>query len=251
MKQFYERERVSIGEAILEVSNLAGNGVKNASFVLHKGEILGIGGMVGAKRTELMKILFGNGHITAGSIRLRGKEIIPQNPRQMIRQGLCMITEDRAITGLMTERNIRENIVIANHYKFRKFFLNLRNERVTAKEQMKRLNVKASSENQLVKNLSGGNQQKVILAKWMLTKGDIFIMDEPTRGIDVGAKEEIYKLMVEIARQGGAVLLVSSDMLELVSMSDRITVMRDGVTVGVLEQEKISEENMMQMIVGG
>ena len=162
-----------------------------------------------------------------------------------------MITEDRAITGLMTERNIKENILVANHYKTPRFFLNLRRETRIARQEMERLNVKASSENQLVKNLSGGNQQKVILAKWMLTKGDIFIMDEPTRGIDVGAKEEIYKLMVEIARQGGAILLVSSDMLELVSMSDRVVVMRDGSTVGMLEQENISEENMMQMIVGG
>lgn len=251
MKQFYERERVSVGEPVLEVSNLEGDGVRDASLILHKGEILGIGGMVGAKRTELMKLLFGNGQITGGTIRLRGKGIVPKNPKQMIGQGLCMITEDRAITGLMTERNIKENILIANHYKYPRFFLNIRKETAIARREMERLNVKAASENQLVKNLSGGNQQKVILAKWMLTKGDIFIMDEPTRGIDVGAKEEIYKLMVEIVRQGGAVLLVSSDMLELVSMSDRIVVMRDGVTVGVLEQEEISEEKMMQMIVGG
>lgn len=251
MKQFYERERVPIGESVLEISELSGDGVKNASLVLHKGEILGIGGMVGAKRTELMKMLFGNGRITGGMIRLRGKEMLPRNPKQMIQQGLCMITEDRAITGLMTERNIKENILVANHYKTPRFFLNLRRETRIARQEMERLNVKASSENQLVKNLSGGNQQKVILAKWMLTKGDIFIMDEPTRGIDVGAKEEIYKLMVEIARQGGAILLVSSDMLELVSMSDRVVVMRDGSTVGMLEQENISEENMMQMIVGG
>ena len=162
-----------------------------------------------------------------------------------------MITEDRAISGLMLERDIKENILIAEFNKHPKAFLNLKKDRQTANEEMHRLNVKAASIQQLTKSLSGGNQQKVILAKWMLTKGDIFIMDEPTRGIDIGAKEEIYKLIVEIARNGGSVLMVSSDMLELVSMSDRIVVMRDGYSAGVLEANEISEENIMRVIVSG
>lgn len=250
-KQFYERERVAIGENVLEVKNLSGDGVVDASFCLKKGEVLGIGGMVGSKRTELMKLIFGAGRITGGEMILRGEKIVPRSPAQMIQKGFCMITEDRAISGLMLERDLKENILIADFTKHPKAFLNLKKDRETADTEMRRLNVKASSYLQLAKSLSGGNQQKVILAKWLLTKGDVFIMDEPTRGIDIGAKEEIYKLIVEIARQGGAILLVSSDMLELVSMSDRVVVMRDGYSAGVLETNEISEENIMRVIVSG
>lgn len=250
-KQFYERERVPIGETVLEVKNLSGDGVQDASFCLKRGEVLGIGGMVGSKRTELMKLIFGAGRITGGEVYLHGEKIHPKSPAYMMQKGFCMITEDRAISGLMLERDIKENILIAEFNKHPKAFLNLKKDRQTANEEMHRLNVKAASIQQLTKSLSGGNQQKVILAKWMLTKGDIFIMDEPTRGIDIGAKEEIYKLIVEIARNGGSVLMVSSDMLELVSMSDRIVVMRDGYSAGVLEANEISEENIMRVIVSG
>lgn len=250
-KQFYERERVPIGDVILKVENLCGDGVKNASFELHRGEVLGIGGMVGSKRTELLKLIFGAGNIKGGKIVLNGREIHPASPRMMLKEGMCMITEDRAITGLMLARDLKENIMICDYSKHPRFALNLRKEAKIAQEEMKRLNVKANSYRQLAMSLSGGNQQKIILAKWLLTKGDIFILDEPTRGIDIGAKEEIYKLIVEIARQGGAVLLVSSDMLEIVSMSDRIVVMRDGVSAGELALEDISEENIMRIVVGG
>lgn len=250
-KQFYERERVPIGQTLLEVENLSGDGVRNASFTLHSGEILGIGGMVGSKRTELMKLIFGAGHIAGGRIRLNGSFISPTSPREMLRRGVCMITEDRAITGLMLRRDLKENIMICEYSKRPRLLLDTSQERRIAAQEIQRLNIKAESFRQLALNLSGGNQQKVILAKWLLTKGDIFILDEPTRGIDIGAKEEIYKLMVEIARQGGAIVLVSSDMLELVSMSDRIVVMRDGATVGELDQEDISEENIMRIVVGG
>lgn len=250
-KQFYERERVCIGEPVLEVKNLSGDGVRDASFCLKRGEVLGIGGMVGSKRTELMKLIFGAGRITGGEVYLHGEKIQPRSPGQMMQKGFCMITEDRAISGLMLERDIKENILIAEFNKHPKALLNLKKDREIAREEMQRLNVKAASFQQLAKSLSGGNQQKVILAKWLLTKGDIFIMDEPTRGIDIGAKEEIYKLIVEIARNGGSVLMVSSDMLELVSMSDRIVVMRDGCSAGILETDEISEENIMRVIVSG
>ena len=250
-KQFYERERVAIGEPVLEVKNISGDGVMDASFCLKKGEVLGIGGMVGSRRTELMKLVFGAGHITGGEVYLNGEKITPRSPAQMIQKGFCMITEDRAISGLMLERDLKENILIADFTKHPKAFLNLKKDRETADVEMRRLNVKAASYMQLAKSLSGGNQQKVILAKWLLTKGNVFIMDEPTRGIDIGAKEEIYKLIVELARQGGAILLVSSDMLELVSMSDRVVVMRDGYSADILEAHEISEENIMRVIVSG
>ena len=248
---FYERERVPIGDVILSVKHLSGDGVKDVSFNLRQGEVLGIGGMVGSKRTELMRLLFGAGNITSGRIIYKGAAIKPRSPAQMIKHNICMITKDRAITGLCWAVTLKENIVIKPNEKYQKFMLNLREEKNTAEEQIKKLYIKVQSAAQIVRNLSGGNQQKVILAKWLLTQGDVFIMDEPTRGIDIGAKEEIYKLIVEIARQGGAVLLVSSDMLEIVSMSDRIIVMRDGISAGELELEEISEENIMRIVVGG
>ena len=250
-KQFYERETVPIGETVLKVNNLSGDGVKNASFDIRRGEVLGIGGMVGSKRTELMKLLFGAGRIESGEIFLHGKKIIPRSPRQMIRSGFCMVTEDRAVTGLMLGRSIRENAVVARFSKNPAALLNQKEEETLVSEKMQQLNIKATSQNQLVLTLSGGNQQKVILGKWLLTDGEIFIMDEPTRGIDIGAKEEIYKLIVEIVKHGGSVLLVSSDTMELVSMSDRIVVMRDGTTAGILEKSDISEENIMRVIVSG
>lgn len=250
-KQFYERERVPIGETVLFADSLCGDGVCSVSFALHRGEILGIGGMVGSRRTELMKLVFGAGHITNGQIILGGQKVRPTSPMQMIHRGLCMITEDRAISGLMLERDIRENVLIARFGKYPCFFLDQAEERKTSAAQMKLLNVKAASDTQLVRNLSGGNQQKVILAKWLLTQGNIFIMDEPTRGIDIGAKEEIYKLMIELVRQGASILLVSSDTLELVSMSDRVLVMRDGRCAGMLDIDEISEENIMRVIVSG
>lgn len=250
-QMFYERERVPIGEVILSVNHLSGDGVKDVSFDLRRGEVLGIGGMVGSKRTELMRLLFGAGQITSGRIEYKGKTIKPRSPAQMMKLGMCMITEDRAITGLMLGRDVKENIIISRNEKVPRFLLNLKEEKKTAAEEIKRLFIKAKSPAQPVRNLSGGNQQKVILAKWLLTQGDVFIMDEPTRGIDIGAKEEIYKLIVEIARQGGSVVLVSSDLLEIVSMSDRIVVMRDGVSVGELELDDISEENIMRIVVGG
>lgn len=250
-QQFYKRERVPIGETVLRVKGLCGNGVKSASFELRKGEILGIGGMVGAKRTELMKLLFGAARIQGGAIEYRGEKLIPQSPKDMIKKGMCMITEDRAITGLLLKRGLQENIVISKNAKSPRFILNLNEEKRLAAMEMEQLRIKAGSLSQLAENLSGGNQQKVILAKWLLTQGDVFIMDEPTRGIDIGAKEEIYKLMVEIVRNGGAILLVSSDLLEIVSISDRIVVMSDGETKGELALEEISEENIMRIVVGG
>lgn len=250
-KQFYERERVSIGDTVLRVKGLSGNGVKNASFELKRGEILGIGGMVGSKRTELMRLLFGVESIERGEIELHGKKIIPKSPRNMIKNGMCMITEDRAITGLMLKRDLKENIVISKNSKSHLVLLKLNEEKQLTVNEMERLKIKAGSFNQLAESLSGGNQQKVVLAKWLLTQGDVFIMDEPTRGIDIGAKEEIYRLMIEIARNGGAILFVSSDLLEIVSISDRIVVMSDGETKGELALDEISEENIMRIVVGG
>lgn len=250
-KQFYDRERVPLGEVTLEVNHLCGDGVKDASFQLRRGEVLGIGGMVGSKRTELLRLIFGAGSLQSGTVTHNGSTFVPSSPAEMIKKGFCMVTEDRAITGLLLRRNLKENIMICKYSKFPQVFLNLKEEKQIAQEEIERLSIKAESSDQLLLNLSGGNQQKVILAKWLLTKGDIFIMDEPTRGIDIAAKEDLYRLIVEIARNGGSVLLVSSDMPELVSMSDRMIIMRDGNVAGELQLEDISEENILRVIVGG
>jgi len=250
-QQFYNRERVPIGETVLKADGLTGDGVKDVSFELKRGEILGIGGMMGSKRTELLRLIFGAGDLKAGTLTYKGVTFRPASPLQMIRKGFCMVTEDRAITGLLLKRNLKENVLLCKGSKFPKAVLNPREEISTTQDEIKRLDIKARSYDQLVANLSGGNQQKVILAKWLLTRGDIFIMDEPTRGIDIAAKEEIYKLMVEIARNGGSIILVSSDMPEMVCLSDRIVVLKDGCAVGELSGGEITEENILRTIVGG
>jgi len=233
------------------VENISGDGVKNASFEVKKGEVLGIGGMVGSKRTEIMRLLFGAGKLESGAITYHGKSFKPVSPYQMLKEGFCFITEDRAISGLLLSRNIKENMLICKYSKQKVSILNMKNEEKIVNDEMSKLDIKARSYRQLIKYLSGGNQQKVILAKWLLTQGEIFLMDEPTRGIDIATKEDVYKLIVEIVRRGGSVILVSSDMLELVSLSDRIIVMKDGNQMGELSLNEISEENILKLAVGG
>jgi len=249
--QFYDRERVPVGGVVLEVENLRGSDVNGISFSLKRGEVLGIGGMVGSKRTELLRLIFGADRLLSGTVTYKGKTFQPKSPLQMMKKGFCMVTEDRAITGLLMKRSLKENIMICKYSKFPQMFLNMHEEERITRAEMERLSIKAKSPDQLVLNLSGGNQQKAILAKWLLTNGDIFIMDEPTRGIDIAAKEDLYQLIVEIAKNGGSVILVSSDMPELVCMSDRILIMKDGSLAGELLQENISEENIIRVIVGG
>lgn len=249
---FFTRERCAVGDVVFKAEHISGNGVKDVSFSVRKGEILGIGGLVGAKRTELMQLIFGAAHMKQGCLTFNGKRYTSRTPRDSIKRGICMITEDRQITGLNLAGRIRENIVITDLKKLKgKPFINQKAERKKVLELAERATIKCDSIEDLVTVLSGGNQQKVVLSKWLFTKSQLYIFDEPTRGIDIGAKEEIYKLMVELCKAGNSVIMVSSDMLELLAISDRIVVLRAGRQVGELSGDDITEENVLSLAIGG
>jgi ribose transport system ATP-binding protein len=248
---FYSREFYPKGETVLEVSNLTGNGVKNVSFKLNRGEIVGFAGMVGSGRSELMTLLFGGAEKLTGKVKVLGKEVNFKNPSDAIKHKMCYITEDRQHTGLFLIHTIARNTLIANMVNTKGSYINPKQEMKVGDEFVKKLGTKAKDASVLAGNLSGGNQQKVVLAKWFNTDGEIFIFDEPTRGIDVGAKQEIYQIMMDLLKQGKAIIMVSSDMPEVVSMSDRVMVMKAGELVGELNRDEVSEENILEYSIGG
>lgn len=237
-------------ETILEVKNLKNEYLKDISFSLRKGEILGIAGLVGAGRTELMRAIFGADPIETGKIYLNDKEINNNSPDNAISNGIGLLPEDRKLQGAVLQMKIRENITYANLNKISKFntFIDLNLEREMATDSIRNLKIKTPSMEQQVVNLSGGNQQKVILAKWLVTDSDILIFDEPTRGIDVGAKKEIYNIMTELAKQGKSIIVVSSDMPEIIGISNRILVMKQGRINGELRnKEEMTQENILTL----
>jgi ABC-type sugar transport system ATPase subunit len=247
---FYQRERASIGEVVFEARNVSGNGAKNLSFVLRKGEILGIAGMAGSGRSELMNVLFGSARLDSGEILIRGRVVKHSSPKAAIKNQMCFITEDRQNTGLFLPQTIAQNVMIANLVNTRQFLVRQTDDSRTGLKFVKQLNIKANDAGTRVVNLSGGNQQKVVLGKWFNTNGEIFIFDEPTIGIDVGSKQEIYKVMVDLLKQGKAIIMVSSDMPEVISMSDRVIVMKNGQTTAELTAAEISEENILSYSIG-
>lgn len=238
-------------EVILRVENLCGNGVENVSFELHKGEILGFGGLVGAGRTEIMRVLFGADICTGGRVWLDGKKLTLKSPRESIRNGISLIPEDRKRHGIVLNLPIFENIILPDLKMVTKYsIINRQRESNLVQEQINALKIVAPSVWQLVGNLSGGNQQKVVLSKWILSKSRILIFDEPTRGIDVGAKQEIYKLMCELCQQGISIIMISSEMEELLGMSDRIVVLCEGRQQGILERKDFSQEAVLTLASG-
>ena len=247
---FYQRERVESGEVVFEAREVSGNGVKDISFVLHRGEILGVAGMAGSGRSELMNVLFGSARLDKGEIRIGGKVAKATSPKAAIRNKMCFITEDRQNTGLFLPQSIAQNVAVANLVNVKEFVVRPSEDTKTGDEYVKRLNIKTSDSRTKAVTLSGGNQQKVVLAKWFNTNGDIFIFDEPTRGIDVGSKQEIYQVMVELLKQGKAIIMVSSDMPEVVSMSDRVLVLKKGSAVAELSKGEITEENILTYSIG-
>ena len=247
---FYQRERVPIGKVIFEARNVTGNGARNVSFVLRKGEILGIAGMAGSGRSELMNVLFGSAPLESGEILIRGRVVRHSNPQSAIKNKMCFITEDRQNTGLFLPQTIAQNVTIANLVNTPEFVVRQTDDSRTGLRFIKELNIKANDARLRVVNLSGGNQQKVVLGKWFNTNGEIFIFDEPTIGIDVGSKQEIYKVMVDLLKQGKAILMVSSDMPEIISMSDRVMVMKNGQMAAELTTKEISEENILTHSIG-
>ncbi|MBS1182854.1 MAG: sugar transporter ATP-binding protein [Proteobacteria bacterium] len=248
---FYKRERIARGEVALDVRNVTGNGVRDISFKLHRGEVLGIAGMVGSGRSELMELLFGAAPLVYGDILIDGRSVRHGSPKDAIRNKMCFITEDRQNTGLFLTKTIAENVAVANMVNTRDFLVRPADEFAVGETYRKLLTIKAPSARTRAVNLSGGNQQKVVLGKWFNTGGEIFIFDEPSHGVDVGSKQEIYKIMVDLLKEDKAILMVSSDMPEVISMSDRVLVFRRGEVAGELVGEKITEENILTLSIGG
>ena len=247
---FYKRERVKRGEAVLEVRNVTGNGVRDVSFTLHRGEVLGFAGMVGSGRSELMEVLFGSAPLVYGEIAINGRPVKHSSPKSAIRNKMCFITESRQTSGLFLPKTIAENVAVANMVNTREFVVRPANDVLTGEKFVKLLSIKAPSARTRVVNLSGGNQQKVVLGKWFNTGGEIYIFDEPSLGIDVGSKQEIYKVMVDLLKEDKAILMVSSDMPEVISMSDRVIVFKRGEIAGELTGERITEENILTLSIG-
>ncbi len=251
LKESYPRRRVEIGEEVLRVENLTGNGVEDINFTLHKGEILGFGGLVGAGRTELMNVIYGANKLTSGQIYLNGQPVDIKDTTTALEKGIGMIPEDRKRTGAFLRFSIRWNSTISALKRVSKFgVIDTKKEREISDYYINRLRIRTPSAEQLAGNLSGGNQQKVVLAKTMAAQTNIIIFDEPTRGVDVGAKQEIYQLMNELVEEGHAILMVSSDMPELLGMSDRIVVISEGKQAGIVPKEEFSQAYILDLASG-
>lgn len=232
---------------VLKVENLnAGKMVRNVSFELHKGEILGFSGLMGAGRTETARALFGADKKDSGNIYINGKKVMINSPQDAVKAGIGYLSEDRKRYGVNVEKTVAENTTMASLEHFTKgLFIDKRKEKEVTKKYVNALKTKTPSIDQKVRNLSGGNQQKVVIAKWLTRDCDILIFDEPTRGIDVGAKSEIYSLMNELVKQGKSIIMISSELTEVLRMSDRIVVMCEGRKTGELSIEEATQENIM------
>ncbi|WP_070001225.1 sugar ABC transporter ATP-binding protein [Cellulosilyticum sp. I15G10I2] len=235
-------------EILLELQNVSGNGDHNINLQIKKGEILGLGGLVGAGRTELVQMVFGAAKKTEGKIIFKGKEINPKTPREAIDYGIALVPEDRKRHGALLGISIKNNINMPIYKRISNAsVISSKKEMDIATKYKNELLIKTPTLNQLVKNLSGGNQQKVIIGKWLAANSELIIFDEPTRGIDVGAKFEIYKLMNELVEQGKTILLISSEMEELMGMSDRIIVLAEGRITGELIKDGFNQNTIMRM----
>ncbi|PMQ01961.1 MAG: D-xylose ABC transporter ATP-binding protein [Dictyoglomus sp. NZ13-RE01] len=244
-----EKEVEEDAEVVLEVKNLSrGREIKNVSFKLRKGEILGFSGLVGAGRTEVARAIFGADPFDSGEIYVKGRKVHIKSPTDAIKNGIAYLSEDRKRFGLMLDLDVEANITLPSLKEFLNFllFLNKKKAEMVCKEYVEKLRIRTPSLRQKVKNLSGGNQQKVILAKWLLKNCDILIFDEPTRGIDVGAKNEIYKLLNELVKEGKSIIMISSELPEILRMSHRVIVMREGRITGELENKNLTEEIIMR-----
>ncbi len=236
-------------ETVLEVKNLtSGNLFKNVSFKLRKGEVLGFSGLMGAGRTEVARAIFGADPIDSGEIYVNGKPVSIKSPKDAVNLGIGYLSEDRKRYGLMLDKSVAENTALASLDKYIKFgIINDRKIKEEAQIENSKLKTKTPSMEQALKNLSGGNQQKVIIARWLIKNSDILIFDEPTRGIDVGAKSEIYTLMNELARSGKSIIMISSELVEILRMSDRVLVMCEGKKTGELDISEANQEKIMQL----
>lgn len=252
LTQTYPERNCRTDEVVLEVKNLCGNGVKDISFELHKGEILGLGGLIGAGRTELCEMLFGYYPIQSGEVYLKGKLINPSSPSNAVKKGIALVPEDRKKHGIIGGMTVRDNLTLSTIGKLTKGIkIDRKKQNDYANEQIDAMGIKTPSMFQKVKNLSGGNQQKVVLGRWLGASPEILIFDEPTRGIDVGAKAEIYKLMTQLVEEGKSIIMISSEMSELLGMSDRLVILSKGRYTGSLEKEEFTQETVLKYSSGG
>ena len=249
----YPSRNVKIGKEVLKVKELTRKGTfHDVNFSVRAGEVLGVSGLMGAGRTEIMQAIFGNLSYESGTIEIDGKEVKISNPRQAMEHGIGFITEDRKTEGLMLDKSIRENISLCNLRRISKSSVISREaEKNMVAEAIKDLHIKCFGSYHECNNLSGGNQQKVVLAKWILTNPKILILDEPTRGVDIGAKKEIYSIINKLAAQGVAIIMVSSELPEVLGMSDNIMVVREGEVRGIISYEEANQERVMTLATGG
>jgi len=252
LEDVYPRRKAEPGEVVLDVSHLAqAHLAKDVSFQLRAGEIIGFAGITGSGRTEAARVIFGADRATSGEMTLHGKPYRPRSPRDAINHGIALVTEDRKRQGLLLKLQVFFNTTVSGLDRLTSFgVLRLKDEMTLVQKWIKDLRIKTPSPEFLVVNMSGGNQQKVVLARWLSLGIKVFILDEPTRGIDVGSKAEIYRIMTDLANEGAAIIMISSELPEVLGMSDRVMVMRDGRIVKELARADASEEVVMQYAVG-
>lgn len=252
IKEFFPKEDTEKGSEVLRVKNLKRKGVlDDISFSLQQGEVLGFAGLMGSGRTELMRAIFGADQGVEGKIYVKGTELVIDSPETAVKNGIALLTEDRKSSGLILNFAVYQNISLATLEKYApRGVIDQKRERKRAGELVAALKIKTPGLETVVNSLSGGNQQKVILARWLYRNAEIIILDEPTRGIDVGAKVEIYQLINQLTKQGKAVIMVSSDLPEILAMSDRIAVMYEGKLNGILSREEAGPEKIMQLATG-
>jgi ribose transport system ATP-binding protein len=248
---YYKRNIKEKGKELLRLENVSlKKGQKNISLNVHKGEIVGLAGLVSSGRTEIAESLFGMNKILSGKIFVNEKEIVPQSPKEMIDEGIFLVPENRKYQGLILNFSVATNIALSVFRRWSKFFYSNKKESENADRMIEALDIKTPTRKQLVRNLSGGNQQKIVIGKAMGTGSKFIVFDEPTVGVDVGAKEEIYNLMDSFVNEGGGVLMISSDLPEVIGMSDRVYVMYEGRIVKELLRNEISEETIAEYMLG-
>ncbi len=252
LQKIFHKEEAEVGDVALSVRNLSLKGKFNdISFDLRRGEILGVAGLMGAGRTEVMESVFGVSKYDSGEIYINGEKAKIGSPRDAIKYKMAFLTEDRKKTGIMSVLSVKDNMTVASMDKFsRGMFLNKKEINTTCESEKSRLGIKTPHIEQFIKLLSGGNQQKVLVSRWLLTTPDILILDEPTRGIDVGAKAEIHKLMTKLAQEGKAIIMISSEMPEVLGMSDRVIVMHEGRLTGEFLRRDVNQEKIMKCATG-
>jgi inositol transport system ATP-binding protein len=252
-EMFPKREAVASEEVIFEVDGLTKHGVfKDIRFKVKKGEVFGIAGLMGAGRTEVMETVFGLRRADAGTVKIHGREVWIKSPADGIRNHMALITEDRQMKGLNLKASVRDNITLVDLKSFSRFgqVLQSKKENGAADAEIEKLRIKTRHRNQIVRTLSGGNQQKVVLAKWLLAGPEIIILDEPTRGIDIGAKAEIYKIIAQLTAQGKTVIMISSELEEILGMCDRVIVLYHGKITAEFERAEFNQENIIKAAMG-